>query len=723
MRWSGAFRVGAWVAGIAVLAIAIGLQVGPPRPVAADSTFLNETFTDGANNWNPASGDWGVTAASHYTNCHPGGSCDNTGIDRSWIGVASNASAYTIDADIWMMGSSQECKIIYTGANNNDDYRVDIMHETNQVRVSAPYPSIVQTWTPNGAHAPIADGGAYYHLRLAVTRGTVSVSYKQGNETLDPILSLGTNIYPDGKIGVGTYAADCEFTNVAVSGSEGVGSGTARLIPVFGYERTEACNEGPDNPNKPGEVMTERQCDRPLFTPWNRDDQAWWTDQVEELDHAGITTIAAHNRGCWSTSPTEMHGSGDMCPNQLSKLVTAINLRGSAMKVSMFDDFPTVGDQYYSVTGQNFDMSNASLWQTYMWQDRWNIFYANIPRSLDGTISGRPLVFMWDPVTHFTNLQGNLSRALDYLRSQTQATYGFDPFIAVTQGFYNADTTLPGHVDAVFSWYDPSQGTGTLPAARYGGYTAATVAPSLRSWPQNTGPGCGSSCLEVPRWHGNGLISYLDQQKATNLVLLEGWTNVIESAGYYRSVEGNDPHGCTQAGDQNTIDYPNQSLNIVQRYSNPNRTSVTLEAEAADDYYTGTSGNLGGAYRVTSPANSGCASTYNDLSVGQVGGTYQYFVGWVNPGVEWFRFKDVYLPAGTYRLDVRYATPNTNATICVTVNGAPQQCSGNLVPTGSWTTFATATIGTISLHKGLSSFKVFIAGPGQLNVDNLAVHT
>lgn len=692
------------------------------QPALADTTFVNETFTDHANNWNASLGNWGINSSTHYTNCPPGGSCDTTGVNRSWLGFASNASAYTIESDVWMMGSSQECKIIYTGANNNEDYRVDIMHETNQVRVTGAYPSNVQTWTPSGVHAPITDGGAYYHLKVAVTQANVSVWYKQGSEPLDQVLSLSTSIYPDGKVAVGTYAADCEFTNFTVTGNEGIGSGTARLIPILGYERTEACNEGPDNPNKTGEVMTELQCDRPLFTPWNRDVQDWWTNQVEEMDHANIATVAAHNRGCWSSSTTEMHGSGDMCPNQLGKLVTAINLRGSPIKVAMFDDFPTVGDQYYSVTGLNFDMSNSSLWQTYMWADRWNLFYTNIPRTLDGTYNGRPMVFMWDPVTHFTNLQGNLSRALDYLRSQTQATYGFNPFIAVTQGFYNADTTLPGHVDAVFSWYNAGQ-SGTLPAASYNGVTAATVAPSIRAWPQNTGPGCGASCLEIPRYHGNGLISYLYQQKSTNLVLLEGWTNVIESAGYYRSVEGNDPHGCTQAGDQNTIDYPNQSLNIVQRYANPGNSVVTLEAAAADDYYTGTSGNQGGAYRVTSPANSGCASTYNDLSVGQVSGTNTYFVGWVNPGVEWFRFKDVYLPTGTYQLVVKYATPNTNATICVTANGAQKICSGYLVPTGSWTTFTTATIGSVPLHKGLSSFRVDIAGPGQLNVANLSIHT
>lgn len=718
---------------VALAALLVALLVAtlgpgqPPPARATSTTYLDETFTDNANNWNPAAGNWGINGSSHYTNCPPGGSCDNTGIDRSWIGVASDASSYTIESDIWMMGSSQECKLIFTGANNNDDYRVDIMHETDQVRVSAAYPSNTQTWTPDGVtHAPINDGGAYYHLKIAVSQSNVTVWYKQGSEPLDQILSISTSIYPDGKVGLGTYAADCEFANFTVTGNQGVGNGTARLIPLFGYERTEACNEGPSNPNRPGEELTEQECNRPLFVPWNRDEQAWWEDQVEELDHANIGTVAAENRGCWDSTSTQMHGSGDMCPNQLSNLVTALSDQSSPMKVAMFDDFPTAGDQYQTQNGTAWDVGNSSTWQTYMWDDRWNLFFKNIPSSLLATYNSRPMIFIWGPDSNETDLQGNLSRMIDWLRSQVETTYGFNPFISVEDTFYNADTTLSGHVDGIFSWYSPPTAA-TLPAASYNGITEATVVPGFRR--VQTDPGCGSSCLEISRNHGNTLISGLDAQKNTNLVLLEGWTNVVESAGYYRSVEGNDPHGCTLATDQNTMDYANEDLNIVQRYADPNRTSVILQAAAADDYYTGSSGNQGGEYRVTSPANSGCASTYNDLSVGQVAGTYSYFVGWVNPGVEWFGFKDVYLPANTYHLVVTYATPNTEAEVCVQANGATPLCSGPLTPTGSWTTFTQVDLGTIPLHTGLSNFKITIpdayGNPGgeQLNIENLTIHT
>ncbi len=685
-----------------------------PLATAAPSTYLNETFGDHANNWLPVAGPWALENG-RYSNCIPN-SCDNQGVTRSYIAVASNTRGYTIETDVYMIGNAQEAKVIYTNANVDEAYRVDIMRSTNQIRLSAPSPSNVKIWTPDGTrHGPITGNATQYHLKVVVSRNSVSVYYRKGNEPLDQILTLNTSIYPDGKVGVGTFAGDCDFDNFTVTGEEGIGAGISRLIPVFGYERTEACNEGPENPYK-GERITEKQCDRPLFSPWNRELPEWWKAMTEEMDHANIGIVAAHNRGCSTANSTEMHGNGDMCPNQLTKLVQAITSRGSGLKVAMFDDFPTVGDEYKQRTGNPFNVGASQLWQDYLWDRRWNRFYQTIPSNLLAKEGSRPLIFIWDPGANVTNMPGNLSRMLDWLRGKIQTTYGFNPFIVVSQKFYNADTTLNGHVDAVYTWFEASQRIGTLPAANYNGYTGATVAPSFRYAPNNTGPGCGSSCLEIPRRHGNELISNLEQQKSTKFVLLEGWTNVIESAGYYRNVERNDPNNnCTQPGDQNWMDYPNQSLNIVQRYSNPNNTYVELEAETADDYNDTSPGNTGGSYRVTNPGGSTC--TYNKLDVGYDGSNY--FVGWIEPN-EQIGFRDVFLPAGNYSLSVRYSTPQSDAKVCARTASGPKICTSNLPPTGRWTAWNNYTIGTISLHRGLNSF-VFDFPGGYLNVDKVIV--
>lgn len=710
----------AWLVAVTATAIAITglgqLAPGATPPAYAASTYVNETFSDHANNWTRAAGSWGITSG-RFSNCSSPGDCNGAGIQRAWFGAASDTNGYVLEADIRINGTGEECKLIYSNAQNNEDYRVDIRRNGNQVKVQAG-PGNVATWTPSGGHAAIAGGGAQYHLKITVSRTSLTVAYKQGSETLDTVLSINPNIKPDGSIGVGSYAGTCDFDNVTVTGEEGIGDGVTKLLPVLGYERTQACNEGPDNPFKPGEVLSEANCDRPLFQPWNRDSQVWWNEMVNEIDSTGIPQLLAHNRGCWTTGASELHGSGDMCPRQLTKLLTALTAQGSALKIGMFDDFPTAAYQRQSEQGggYQFDASNSALWQTYMWDKRWKIFYDTVPRSLDFTVNGRPFIHIWSPAGQFSNTQGNLSQMLDFLRAKTMAEYGFNPFIMVDKDFYLADTTLNGKVDAVNSWFDQSTGTSTLPAYSYGGYTGATVVPSYR-YPQYA-PGCGTACYELPREHGSMLISALDRQTSTNFVMLEGWTNIIEGAGYYRSLEGNAPNGCTQAGDQNTVDFPNQPINILKRYANPGGTTVYLQAEAADSYVSGSTGNIGGLYRVTNPGGSAC--TYNSLSVQQIGSGPGYAVGNITLPNSRLTFRDNYLPAGTYKVAVTYATPNATAQFCVKINGSAQTC---ITPpsTGSYTSYSTVTVATIPLHKGLATVTLTLPPNVAVNIDRVTV--
>lgn len=688
----------------------------PPRLAqAATTTYLNETFDDHANNWNISLAAWGRTANGHFSNCAQG--CD-TGISRAWLGIASNSRAYTIDADIFFKGAA-ECKVIYANAHRDENWRVDLMRSTNRVRLSAPFVfNNTASWIPP---TPIVDQ-TQYHLTISLSRSgtaaspttSISVSYQKAGETTRAnILALNVGGFlPDGKIGIGAYGGGCEFDNVRVTGEEGIGAGASAIIPIFGYERTEACDEGPINAFKDREPLNETQCDRPLFSPWNRDDPLWWNDMVEELDHANIGIVAAHNRGCSST--VSQHGEGDMCPRLLSGLITAIQSRGSPLKIAMFDDLPTASQEYVNLNGgARFDAGNQALWQSYLWDRRWNIFYQAIPADRRALVDGRPLIFVYDEYdTLFTNQQGNFSRMFSWLRQKTIDTYGFNPIIVVSTRLVGADTTLSSAVDGVFSWYAAPDGTAAPPAGSYA-YKGTTIVPSVRLFPNNTGPGCGSPCGEISRAHGNTLLSALEQQKGTRFVLLEGWTNVVESAGYYRSLEDNDPHGCTAAGDQNAYDYPNQTLNIVQRYSNPGNGTVVLEAETADDYSDTTQGNDGHFYR---PPQGGCTYPYNDLDIGYDSGTY--FVGWVAPN-ESIGFRDVYLQEGTYAVKVRYATPQTDAELCVQINAAPESC--NLLPaTGSWTAWRDYSFPAVPLHRGLSNVQVTFRA-GWMNLDKLTL--
>lgn len=754
------FRIATFCLAVLLTLVALGVestQADPPNPFFVDTQENPESAT---NNWRVSLGGsaWNrdeilATGNFVWSNCDnrfPAfGQCADAGITRSWVAVASNSMAYTIDVDIWLNGAGQECKVIFTGANQNEDYRVDLRRAANDVRISAPAPSNVTSWSPGAGANEITGGGTKYHLAVAVTRSSITVTYKKGENAAVSIAPHPTGIVPDGKVGVGTFSADCDFDNVTVSGTEGTGTGFANLIPVFGYERTEGCNEGPPNPIQ-HETLTEQQCDRPLFAPWNRDSQAWWNAMVEEMDYAGIKVVAAHNRGCYTAGEEEEHGFGDMCPRQLDKLVEAIYARGSDLKIAMFDDLPTAGDDYKRVYGQTFDLIDPNpndpshaLWQEYFWLKRWNPFFDTVPADLRATFLGRPLVFVWAAV-NFENRQGNLSKVFDYLRGQTQSAYGFNPFIVGYEYLRTAeDASLgnPGKMDAFYSWHNPalSPPVGTLDASVWpqppgpGSYLGATAIPGFRDFKglvePHVGevvgqPACGAICREVPRQHGNTLIDALEKQKSTHFVLLEGWTNVIESAGYYRSLEGNDPHGCTQAAEQNKSDFPNQSLHIVRRYASADTSDVTLEAETADVSADAVVGNSGGAYRPSNYANSACGP-YNDIDVFQAADG-RYYVG-DNEFVESFGWRDLFLPTGTYHAYITYATPFGDTGVCVGANGRPDHaCADTEVPlpsTGGWDNYSTYDLGWMYLHRGLHDIDVLIQGNNDLRIDKIRLCT
>jgi hypothetical protein len=711
-------------------------------PAASAQVYFEDSFTHHMNNWQHRSwdranqreiahGPWSLENG-RLSNCTPGlCETDNPTPHRIWTSVATNAESYTLDADVYLIENVAECKLIFTNAHNDEAYRVDLMNADDRVRISAPAGSnsVVSFGRP-------IHGNTGYHLRVSVTRSRITVSLgAAGSSTLTELGSVTTRIFPDGKVGLGAYRGDCDFDNVTVSGTQGVGNGTANLIPVFGYERTEACNEGPYNTAQ-GERMYEDSCDRPLFAPWNRNVQEWWDAMVEEMQRASLTTIAAHNRGCYGA---DLSGPGDMCPRHLSKLITALRNRRANMKLAMWDDFLTAGAHYYWTNQQeplSLKPENVGAWETYLWNQRWKVWYENVPAEYRYTYNGRPVVFIWfpDPAhetnQYFADTQGNISQLIKWLRAKMRGVYLVDPFIAINADMYRADDTLrtsqnaDERPDLVFDWFNARDTMeGLSPIYTYNGLKGATVVPGFRDKTRHEEagqtisrglPGCGLGCRENPRWHGHKLIRELEHKKDAHFVLLEGWTNVIESAGFYRSLEGNDPRGCTLAGDTNTVDFPNQTLSILHRYMDPHRTILELEAETADQYRDDEPGNRGGAYRVSDPAGAQC--TLNDLDIGYDGRTY--YVGWVS-GNELLYFRDVYLPEGTYTVTARYATPMSDATLCAQIGSGQELCSPPLTPTGAWDgTFATRELGQVTVNTGMVDVRIRFP-QGWSNLDKL----
>jgi hypothetical protein len=283
----------------------------------------------------------------------------------------------------------------------------------------------------------------------------------------------------------------------------------------------------------------------------------------------------------------------------------------------------------------------------------------------------------------FSNQNGNASRLLRDLRQKFIARYGENPHFNVDGTWVAEDPTITtSDVQGVNDWFNPSLSNFTY--RTWNGQRWGAVVPSFRD--PDTYPGCGASCREFPRLDGQSLRNALDNGATARFTLLEGWTNVAESAGFYRSTAWR---------------YPNQYINIVREYADVDTASLRFEAEAADAFLDGSGGNAGGAYR------SG------DLDVGALPGS-GWFVGWTEGG-EWLRFNEVKLACGTYRLTARVATPLPGQRLRLSIGG--QSAGAFDVPqTGAWDSYQLMHLGTVSAGAGRYDLRLDFE-TGGINVD------
>lgn len=404
----------------------------------------------------------------------------------------------------------------------------------------------------------------------------------------------------------------------------------ARLGPVLGtttgYEVRSGCPRA--NPES---------CEPPIFRPYDRNTPAWWDNLVEELIHSRVHVVLMLGRGCFDPISGD-DGNGDMCPRLLRYLVDAIDRCEGArdvLRLAMFDDTGAYMGARNTIEGLPgntlFDLADEDAWG-YFWDYNMRIWYDTVPSDLWYRMDGRPVVAFWGPVW-MTNVQGNASRLFDYLRANFIGRYGEDPHFNVTSNWRQADSTLTTqHVQAAESWFDPSQSTYSYYTWNNAGWGCSV--PGFRDpVDPDTGepylPGCGSVCREQLRNDGAalraGLTAGITRTPPTRFTILEGWTDIAESAGYYRS---------------STWRYPNQYINIVREYADPETKTLRFQAEAADTFLDTTPGNAGTYYRD------------GDLDIGRLPTGSGWYIGWTEPG-EWIQFKEVWLACGTYRFTAR----------------------------------------------------------------------
>ena len=327
-------------------------------------------------------------------------------------------------------------------------------------------------------------------------------------------------------------------------------------------------------------------------TKWEGMDQ-WWENMVEEVDYSGIDFIALLSRG---TQPNQIKDLGTGDPKHIKTLVKYMKERDVKFKLCIFDDCPNSwqASRNYNLYAKDqtkyelFDCGNPDNYK-YIWDYNLKLAIENIPDSLRYKIDNRPVIFFWSvKSTWMTNMEGNLSKILDHIKTQCQQTFGFIPYIIVFKTWFDRDASLTSaSADAAHNWFSAAGGT-SYTLHQHNNVKTGVCVPSFVKPSEPTNgvlePGMGTSDM------GKRLTTGLDATvgAGARVTLVEGFTDAAEGAALWRS---------TDEGRHIYYNYANQRLNILRRYTKkPYPDSLKMEVEACDLFSDLTVGNSGGQF-------------------------------------------------------------------------------------------------------------------------------
>ena len=362
----------------------------------------------------------------------------------------------------------------------------------------------------------------------------------------------------------------------------------------------------------------------PLFEVYDfkMTDSQWWDDIVEEFEYSGMDYICPNCRGCLP-DPKKYTDHGD--PNRIKDLIAAIKRRGSDLKVAIFDDAPASWaaarnlDKYgaYVPVLSDNDLRNKSLTDKdqvypiddlndiykYIWDYNIKLAFANFygPNSDNNQYlfryKGKPLLYIWSP-NGFLNVEyralgnkkpdcnGRLKAILDKLHADFKSTFGEEVFICVDGAFRDRDPQSANSADAFNNWFTASEAAtnrSSYTLANFKGHNVGVACPGFLCNDRS-----GSRML-FDAGEGKRLTKALDYfvKFHATLVLLEGFTDMVENAAFFRSK------------DTKYYSFPNQRLNLLRKYSSSRAypLEMNVEAETCDKFVDNTPGNSGNQYR------------------------------------------------------------------------------------------------------------------------------
>ncbi len=418
---------------------------------------------------------------------------------------------------------------------------------------------------------------------------------------------------------------------------------------------------------------------KPLFEAgvFETTDADWWDNLVEEFLYSGMDYMVPNCRGRLPKADTDARyytDHGD--PTRIAELIAALKRRGTEaerLKIAIFDDAPASWaaarnlDLYGSYTAQRgntaadrYPIEDLDDIYKYIWDYNIKLAFDNFYGENQENnkyllrFQGKPLLYIWSP-NGFLNVEyggqkpdctGRLKAILDKLHQDFKDTFGEEVFICVDKAFADRDPKVDRTVvDAMNDWFIASEQSNSRSSYTMRSFNGVNVGVAVPGFLTNDKKG---DRMLFDSKHGKTLTDALDYfvKYKANLVFLEGFTDMLENAAYWRST------------DIKYYDYPNQRLNILRRYSStqayPERLRV--EAETCDYYKDNSAGNSGAQYRVGDLDVKRCTDGFNGWCVTDT------------EAGEWLRWVELPFRAGTTVIKLRYAAQEA-AQVRIDVDG------------------------------------------------------
>ena len=400
------------------------------------------------------------------------------------------------------------------------------------------------------------------------------------------------------------------------------GGDGAVVSPIFGYTWTNNLIDNYFGKN-------QNDYEWPMYNRADMDKTKpeYWDTFVDELLLARVSVISFHHRG---------EKLGQMNVEDLDGFFAATERAGvtDQFKIAYFEDTGMKEGENKELAGfgeGKVDCSKESD-QRYIYEAYYKKFFETIPRDMWYTVNDRPVISSWNLLSSDYANRQDASEMLDYCAERFEDEFGVTPYWILQENWIEQDPRLESkeYVLGTHDWFSKAKGE-NYTYSTHEDFTTGVITPGYANR-DDDGKFIISRDQNGRNVAEEGFLKGRDRD--ADFILLEGWTGMVENIGWYRSLKW---------------DQPNQYINTVRNYSDPDPKSIRFQVEGADVVNDFTEGNSIGDH-------SGRDVDVRRYQSGAAGSVEHASSGWVVDDIqsgESVTYTNVALGGGSYRFTGR----------------------------------------------------------------------